>query len=197
MIDLDKDIEDRASYPLVEQRERWVYNKLTLAQRLGYLCGPSGVDAPAGVYCIRPTLNLAGNGMGGVLKARSDGTPESLPYLPGYFWCRWFNGEHRWTDYTDDVAIHECYGTEVGRRLDYEYRTDNFGAPALPAFLQGVSKHLLVESIGDKIIEVSPRHLSYQFPKGTSYMQKVRPTLPWGFDDEEEFRAFYWRITPK
>jgi hypothetical protein len=30
-------------------------------------------------------------------------------------------------------------------------------APALPAMLQGISKYMLVEMLGDKIIEVSPR----------------------------------------
>lgn len=197
MIDLPNDIEDRAAYPLVDRADRWIFNKLRLAERLGYPCGPSGTDAPSGTYCIRPVMNCAGNGMGGVLKARTDGSVEGLPYIPGYFWCRWFDGEHRWTDYTDDVPVLECYGTEVGRRLDYEYRESNFEAPPLPAFLQGMSKHLLVESIGSRIVEVSPRHLSFAFPRGQSYMQKFRPTLPWGFDDEEEFRAFYWRILPK
>jgi len=197
MIDLPADIEERAAYPLVDRADRWIFNKLRLAERLGYSCGPSGVDAPAGTYCLRPVMNLAGNSMGGTLKVIADGTPESLPYLPGYFWVTWFNGEHRWTDYTDDVPVYECYGTVSGRRLDYDYRTTGFGAPALPPFLQGLSKHLVVESIGNKIIEVAPRHMTHVAPIGTTYMQKVRPTLPWGFDDDIEFRAFYWRITPK
>lgn len=197
MIDLDKDIEDRAAYPLVEQRERWIFNKLTLAERLGYLCGPSGVDAPAGTYCIRPVMNVAGMGIGGVLKAKTDGRVEGLPYMPGYFWCQWFEGEHRWTIYTDDVPLDECYGdSSLGDRFDYEWRTSNFGAPPLPVFLQGISKHLMVETIGDHIIEISPRHVQYVNGRGTSYYQKIYPDLPWGFDDEKK-EAFYWRVMQK
>ena len=41
----------------------WVYNKLTLAEKLEYVCGPAGIKVPkAGEYIIRPMMNLAGMG---------------------------------------------------------------------------------------------------------------------------------------
>ena len=39
---------------------KWVYNKLELSEKLGYLCGPSTVPVPkTGKYVERPIINLS------------------------------------------------------------------------------------------------------------------------------------------
>ena len=46
-------------------RHRNFFNKLWLAEQLGYVCGPAGVDVPKpGVYVVRPIMNLDGMGAG-------------------------------------------------------------------------------------------------------------------------------------
>ncbi len=168
MIDLPSDIDDRDAYPLVPQSDRWIFNKLILAERLGYNCGPSGtfINTP-GLYCIRPIMGSQGRGRdGGFFKFEvklRDNILVQPPYRSGYFWCEWFDGRHAWTDFTNDVVVFESGGPEVDGVLHIKY-----GLPPrfteLPLFLQNMSKHMLVEHIGDKIIEVAPRHAERIFP---------------------------------
>lgn len=202
MIDLPADIEDRAAYPLVAVSERWIFNKLLLAEALGYDCGPCGTPVTkAGVYCVRPIMNCAGNGIGGVMKYPATVQGRGFtqpPFAAGYFWCDWFEGWHGWTDFTDDLPTDECGGVPGPRRFDYmpHLLGQPFVLDALPVLLQGLSKHLLVEHIGGKIIEVSPRHMPWIHGRGTSYMEKYRPKAAWAGLDEAE-PPFYWRIFPK
>ena len=36
----------------------WVTDKLILASKMGYKCGPAGIDVPeSGDYCVRPVVN--------------------------------------------------------------------------------------------------------------------------------------------
>lgn len=196
MIDLPLDIEDRAAYPLVAQDERWIFNKLILAEKLGYVCGPCGTDVTIeGDYIVRPVMNAAGEGKGGFAK-HTFAAPEleQPPYAAGYFWSEFFDDtvdEHGFTAYTNDLPVDEWSGTRTGRDLPGVWRTTNYRAPALPAFLQGLSTHLLVEWIGDKIIEVSPRHMGYLNGRVDVEMRAFQVSPPWGNDDDE--RWFYWR----
>lgn len=210
MIDIPADTEDRHAYPMVQPNERWIFNKLLLAEKLGYRCAPCGTPVTnAGAYCVRPIMNCAGNGMGGVMKfisvAASPDNDETIrgglsqpPYAAGYFWCEWFDGWHGWTDFTDDAPTDECGGIPGPQVFDYESHIN--GEPyilaALPAVLQSLSRNLLVEHIGGKIIEVSPRHMPWQHGRGNSYMQKYRPESPWLMGDEAG-DPFYWRVLPR
>ena len=43
----------------------WVMDKLILSRKLGYTCGPMGVDVPMpGWYIVRPCVNAIGLGLG-------------------------------------------------------------------------------------------------------------------------------------
>ena len=43
----------------------WVTDKLILASKMGYKCGPAGIDVPeSGDYCVRPVVNAYGLGIG-------------------------------------------------------------------------------------------------------------------------------------
>lgn len=156
-------IADYQAYPLLPQADRWILNKLTLAERLGYACGPTGMIVPAGDYCVRPMMNMYGNGAGGFFKVTvPTGGRRNFRNLPGYFWCEWFSGQHISIQYIDDVPVvygeHTLDGSNV---LSSTLIRANDGAavtaPAMPAMLQGISKYMAIEMLGDKIIEASPR----------------------------------------
>ncbi len=134
--------------------DRWIFNKLALAERLGYKCGPTGMQAPRGTYCVRPTYNLYGNGEGGFYKIEHDGN-RNIPNRPGYFWCEWFEGEHTWAEYINDRfsagmggVIDEATGSMPIYEID--------AVPMEPEF-RGISRYMTIERIGGKMIEASTR----------------------------------------
>ncbi len=152
---------DYQIYSLVDVADRWLLNKLHVAEALGYLCGPVGVPPPAGRYCLRPMNSVRGLGAGGFFDVTVNTARGAfMPVLPGYFWCEWFDGEHRFTHFINDVAVHSS-ANPVTAGVMSTRGTTRFGtldhAVALPAFLQGKSRYLLVESLDDKIIEVAFR----------------------------------------
>ena len=75
----------------------WIYNKLVLSTRLGYTCGPAGLEVPKpGKYVVRPIMNLMGMGR----HARIEHIEYSTEHLhPGEFWCEVFEGDHISVDY--------------------------------------------------------------------------------------------------
>jgi len=183
MMELNKDIEDRHSYPLMPQEHRWIYNKLSVAEVLGYSCGPSGQEIKTpGTYCIRPIMNFAGYGNGGVEKFQTNQTQKSIAqpdYRAGYFWCEWFNGWHGWTSFTDDEPVFETGGFEANDQIRLKFNH----APTIemPDSLKGISKYMLIEHIGGKIIEVSPRHEEFRYDPPRPLMYKIH-------DEENGFR---------
>lgn len=158
-------ISDREVYHKLPVEDRWIMNKLSLAERLGHSCGPTGMIVPEGDYCIRPIMNLYGQGAGGFFFANvAPGVPRNFQNTPGYFWCEWFDGDHIWIQYIDDVPViysenpvtNNVMATSVVRNADGAEVT----APPLPDMLKGISKYMMVEALGDKIIEVSPRFMT-------------------------------------
>lgn len=160
MITLPPYLYDREVYAQVPQEDRWILNKLHLAEALGYNCGPCGVSAPAGRYCLRPMNSVRGMGYGGFFDITIDNVTTFLPIIPGYFWCEWFDGEHRLTHFVDDVPVHSSASRVTAGRMATRGNT-KFGdlthAVTLPAFLGTKSKYLIVESLDDKIIDVAFR----------------------------------------
>lgn len=198
MIDLDSQIQDRYSYPLVDPDDRWIYNKLILAETLGYKCGPSGTPIPdAGTYILRPIYNCAGYGYGGFIKFEP--TREGLyDHIPGWFWCEWFEGRQEWIDFTDDVPVDWTGGMTPYRGNKLVLR--KYAKPmitVLPEFLQGFSKHLTIEHIGGNIIEASPRHQEW-LNEETHLSDYILKTA---YRDEEHvihyMTGHYWEEIPK
>lgn len=190
MFDFPRDIEDRHSYPLASIEDVWVYNKLSLAEKLGYYCGPSGtpIERP-GWYVQRPIMNCAGMGLGGVLEFQVTGDSDQPPYAAGYFWCEMFRGVQTWTEFEDGIPVDETFGTPDGDRLDYKWRKHSFAIATVPSVLPQ-SRHWLIEAIGGRIIEASPRGFPYVGGRVPGTYIKKYPRAPWGNDD---YRAFYWR----
>jgi hypothetical protein len=157
MITLPPYIYEKDSYSLLPQdMKRWM-NKLRLAEELGYVCGPCGMDAPIGEYCVRPMMNLYGQGEGGFYKQTVvDRATRRITNRPGYFWVEWFSGVTKFTEYINDVPLvtHEATVDQTASRRAYAESANHI---AIPAFLLGLSRYLMIEAHGDKIIEVSFR----------------------------------------
>tara|TARA_B100002019_G_scaffold42278_1_gene35404 strand:+ start:1141 stop:1803 length:663 start_codon:yes stop_codon:yes gene_type:complete len=85
----------------------WIYNKLFLSQRLGYTCGPAGLEVPKpGFYIVRPCMNLMGMGR----NARIEWIESDTEHLhPAEFWCEVFEGDHLSVDYEYHEDRTGCY----------------------------------------------------------------------------------------
>lgn len=148
---------DREAYrhPQVTMSSRFLLNKLHLAERLGYDCGPVGAEYdPDKTYCIRPIMNLSGMGRGGFYKFKLSERPEGMGNHPGYFFCEWFVGPSRFTEYVNDVPV---YSFSAPRGNTHEFNESSNHIP-MPNQLKGRSRYMLIEAIGQNIIEVSFRH---------------------------------------
>lgn len=198
MMEFDKNLDDRYSYPLMPVEDRWIYNKLITAEKLGHHCGPSGtpIDKP-GKYVQRAIMNCAGEGFGGVLFFDIDNDLNRQPaHAAGYFWCERFEGLHSWTAFENDLPVDECQGDSSGDRFDFIVRREDFGTPILPPLFQGISKHMQIESIGGKIIEASPRGFPYYHGRGGSYYKRIYTDGPWG-NHPGDGAYWYWQVLPK
>ena len=75
----------------------WVYNKLIVAKKNGYICGPVGVPVPSpGYYIVRPMVNLLGMGINARIEWIESDTEH---YHPAEFWCEVLSGEHISVDF--------------------------------------------------------------------------------------------------
>ena len=80
-----------------DPEDLWVFDKLILARKLGYICGGMGVNVPKpDYYIVRPCVNLYGLGLGAKMEYLEQDTCH-LP--PGHFWCELFKGRHLSIDY--------------------------------------------------------------------------------------------------
>jgi hypothetical protein len=93
----------------IHSEDLWVYNKLFLSRRLGYLCGPAGTTVPKpDFYIVRPSFNLFGMSR----LARIEWIEKRTDDMhPSEFWCEIFKGDHISVDYynkkSDLVVIGE------------------------------------------------------------------------------------------
>lgn len=155
---------DRQLYELMSIEDRLWMNKLYLAERLGYVCGPCGSNAPQGDWCVRPIMNLAGQGEGGFYKFTvvTEGVNNKVQNRPGYFWSEWFDGNAKFTEYINDVPTYTylcAYDNKelsVGGSKVKEW-SESDQHIVLPDMLKDISRYMTLEAIGDKIIEVTFR----------------------------------------
>ena len=137
--------------------DAWVYDKLVLSRRLGYLCGPAGVAVPhTARYIVRPAVNYRGMGLGASIELLAQDT-DTIP--DGYFWCEVFAGRHLSFDYNRGTQCLAVEGVQDGTQRFMSWRKvpDTF---QLPDFLQAIANkypEFNCETIGGKIIEVHLR----------------------------------------
>jgi len=135
----------------------WVYDKLILSRKLGYNCGPVGLDVPTpGWYIVRPIMNLMGLGYGAE-KVWIDNVTDDLPI--GYFWCEWFNGRHLSIDYFKQKPILSVEGFKDPDELMYwdAWRKVENTIP-FPSILEHIPyDYINCEFIDGKLIECQLR----------------------------------------
>lgn len=139
----------------------WIFDKLILARRLGYTCGPTGVDVPKdGFYIVRPTTNCIGLGLGTSIQWLTvEGWTDHL--APGTFWCEIFEGDHISVDYEWGKPILSVQGFKPEQtfvRWDRWIKTDT--VHQVPEILKPLTEKyrwMNCEFIGGKLIEVHLR----------------------------------------
>jgi hypothetical protein len=147
--------------------QRWVYNKLRVAESQGLACAPHGVCPPEFPVFSKPIVNLQGMGVGS--RVLTDLAHYQRSLTPGHFWMTLLQGEHVSTD----VALvrgraawwRHCRGTAaVGGTFDY-WLIEAGSRAQLEAYLgdwasRNLSDYtgmLNLESIGGRIIEAHLR----------------------------------------
>lgn len=147
-------------FKFISAEDLWLYDKLILSKKLGYVCGPVGSDVPKpDYYIVRPVVNFLGLGM----SASFQWIDSSTDHLtPGHFWCEIFEGPHYSIDYKNrecKLVVEGIKSKDTLQKWDRWIKRD-LDIP-IPLFLNYYSvayPWLNVEMIGDKIIEV---HLRY------------------------------------
>ncbi len=144
----------------IDPDHMWVLDKLILAKKLNYICGPVGLPVPKpGHYIVRPCVNMQGLGLG----AQRVWIEDSTKHLPvGYFWCEWFTGKHLSIDYyrgNQVLAVEGHKSEETFTRWDRWIRVDDriFLPDVLDPFVK-IYEWMNVEYIGGQVIEVHFRH---------------------------------------
>lgn len=138
-----------------DPNELWVMDKLILSRKLGYKCGPVGLDVPEpGWYIVRPCVNMMGLGLG----AQKIWIEEETWKLPvGHFWCEWFEGRHLSVDYEyglPKLCVEGFKEETTFTRWDRWVKTDDFVhfPDVLDTFIHKPT--INCEFIGGKLIEV-------------------------------------------
>jgi hypothetical protein len=147
--------------------QRWVYNKLLIAESQGLLCAPHGVVPPEFPVFSKPITNLQGMGVGSRVLTDLEHYRRSM--TPGHFWMTLLEGEHVSTD----VALvrgqaawwRHCCGTAAAGGTFDHWVIEAAPRPQLEAYLgEWASRHLPdytgmlnLESIGGRIIEAHLR----------------------------------------
>jgi hypothetical protein len=183
---LDEDFECWEHYP----QHRWVFNKLEVAMKLGYHCGPACVPVKHnGNYIVRPIYNLYGMSVGAEQKylRKSDTQLMNDHGLipPGHFWCDWFDGVHYSIDYKwelDLEPITTTIGTKEGLKFTQWTKVENV-YKELPKWIYKFDdvEELNLEFIGDKLIEVhlrSGNDIVHDDPVGTKMIPHWQDSDP-------------------
>lgn len=144
----------------IHQKDLWIYNKLDLSRRSGYLCGPAGVDVPySGSYIVRPTINFCGMGR----FSRVEYLEKSTDHLhPAEFWCEIFSGDHISVDFHQKNPKLVVKGYKNPKNPPYKWNSwvkiDKFiDFPSILTNLEGKYPVINCEFIGSNLIEVQIR----------------------------------------
>lgn len=143
-----------------DPNDLWIFDKLILAKRLGYTCGPKGVAVPSpGNYIVRPCVNVMGMGRGAHIRHIEGVTDHTLP--DGTFWCEVFTGRHLSVDYHHGVQVLCVEGfrhsTDIDKWERWEKVEDYIEYPTILKNLSGNYEWVNVEMIGGRIIEIHLR----------------------------------------
>jgi len=154
-VDNYPDTEEDKVWRTIKPDDIWFMDKLILSRKLGYKCGPTGLDVDEpGYYCVRPCVNMLGLG----LSTQKVWLDKSTMHLPvGHFWCEWFEGDHLSVDYRfgkQELTVQGFRGLQTFTRWDAWVKVD--AEVPLPTILynQTWREYINCEFIGNKLIEV-------------------------------------------
>ena len=151
---LEEDIE-AVAWRNAHVDDLWVFDKLILSRKLGYCCGPAGLNVPyPGIYITRPCVNIPGMGKGASFEYIKSDT-KHLPH--GYFWCEVFKGRHLSIDYRNKIqvlAVEGFHTTDSLWRFEKWVKVNDFiPLPSIFAKLADDYEYINVEYVDGKIIE--------------------------------------------
>ncbi len=146
-------------------QQKLLFNKLWIADMLGYYCGPCGVPVDLdGKYIVRPIYNLDGMSRGASTKELKQG---DISTQPGYFWCEFFHGVHYSVDFTyQNGKFEQTLVAKAEKDNEYKFTSwtrvpsskYKFVVPNFVEFFaQNQVQYLNIEYIDDKVIEVHLR----------------------------------------
>lgn len=164
--------DDENAWCEINNDDLWIFDKLILARKLGYICGPSGVDVPKpNFYIVRPITNINGMGIGAEIVWLEDST-DHLP--PGYFWCEVFQGPHFSVDFeygkqTLCVQGFRNVNDPLYKWYKWERCSKQFNYPSI---LSNTFQYVNCEFIDNKIIEIHLR-LNPDFEDGIDVIYPV------------------------
>lgn len=146
---------------------KWVYNKLEVAERQGFVCGPHGLEPPSFPVFSKPVFNMRGMGIGSrVIKTMRD---YKAYQKPGHIWMPICEGEHISTDFAvvdgKPVWWRHAYGEALEGGMFDHWVVLAENKPEIEAYcgewlqrnLAGYTGMVNIETIGAKIIEVHLR----------------------------------------
>jgi len=141
----------------IHSNDLWVYSKLFLNNRLGHLCGPTGVPVPyPGYYIVRPSINLLGMGRFSRIEWIDKETDH---FHPSEFWCEIFKGEHISVDFRNKKAELVILGERYDNNNLYKWKSwtkieRNIEFPEVLNNLNGNYEWINCEFINNHLIEV-------------------------------------------
>lgn len=163
---------DEDAYISCRPEDRWVFDKLLIANKAKVLAAPREIPVPSkGEYIVRPIYNLSGLGLGASKMRLTPETSEVRIPL-GYFWSEVLEGVHLSVDYTNlkpSLTVQGIPPKEGLVRWRGWAKIDNAFAPELPKWLTNIAtqyKTINIEYIGGKVIEVHLRGNPDPFDKG-------------------------------
>ena len=159
MVDLNS--QEDTAWTNTDIEDLWIYDKLILSKKMGYVCGPTGVDVPEdGFYIVRPVTNIVGLGIGAYEQYLTvEGWTDHLQ--PGTFWSEIFEGDHLSIDYEWGEPILNIQGIRYPESfVRWKKWIKVEQTVELPDILKPIAKKyqfMNCEYIGGKLIEVHLR----------------------------------------
>ncbi|MEQ9641620.1 MAG: hypothetical protein RIM84_16465 [Alphaproteobacteria bacterium] len=180
-------------------RHKWIYNKMEVADRQGFVCGPHGLEPPSFPVFSKPIYNMRGMGAG----SRVIRTLKEYKHAqrPGHYWMPLLEGEH----VSSDIAVvdgepawwRHTIGAALGEGM-FDYWTvlaagrpeiEDYAGPWIRENLAGYTGMMNIETIGARIIEAHLRFAD-QWPDlyGAGWVEaaiRLYGDGVWDFDDSD------------
>jgi hypothetical protein len=154
----DYDVEAIA-WKNAREEDLWIFDKLIVARKLGYVCGPAGMVVPKpDTYIVRPCVNIPGMGRGAEFIHIENDTKH---LSPGHFWCEVFKGRHLSIDYKEGRQVLTVEGhrksEELWRFSMWEKVDDIIPLPSIFYPLIKKYEYINIEYIDGNPIEIHLR----------------------------------------